>query len=57
MKLNPISSMRHLFLFLLFLSISTTASAQELIIGSELVKPGIRVIFEGAIKDEESTSC
>tara|TARA_R110002126_G_scaffold120282_2_gene261462 strand:+ start:1951 stop:2529 length:579 start_codon:yes stop_codon:yes gene_type:complete len=52
MKLNPISSMRHLFLFLLFLSISTTASAQELIIGSELVKPGIRVIFEGAIKDD-----
>lgn len=51
-KLNSILSMRHLFLFLLFISISITSNAQELIIGSELVKPGIRVIFEGAIKDD-----
>jgi uncharacterized protein involved in high-affinity Fe2+ transport len=44
--------MRHLLLFLLFISFSNLSTAQELIIGSELVKPGIRVIFEGAIKDD-----
>jgi hypothetical protein len=42
--------MRRLLFLLIF--ISTSLSAQELIIGSELVEPGIRVIFEGAIKDD-----
>jgi len=28
------------------------AQAQELIIGEELIEPGIRVIFEGAVKDD-----
>lgn len=49
--------MRFLFTtFVTFLLISFSANAQELIIGSELVKPGIRVIFEGAIKDDVTPS-
>ncbi|MEQ9279672.1 MAG: iron transporter [Balneola sp.] len=44
--------MRLLLLFLITFLSSNLLPAQELIIGSELVKPGIRVIFEGAIKDD-----
>jgi len=53
-KLNPISSMKHLLLVFGILLIINPLKAQELIIGSELVEPGIRVIFEGAIKDDVS---
>lgn len=38
--------------FLLAAILSSSASAQELIIGSEYVEPGIRFIFEGAVKDD-----
>jgi len=32
--------------------VQSTILAQELIIGEELIEPGIRVIFEGAVKDD-----
>jgi len=41
-------------LTLLSLSLMAQSSllAQELIIGEELIEPGIRIIFEGAVKDD-----
>ncbi len=39
-------------LITLSLILSTVISAQELIIGEEVIEPGIKVIFEGAIKDD-----
>ncbi|MEP2010477.1 MAG: iron transporter [Balneola sp.] len=56
MKIKSISSMKHLFLVIGILSIINPLKAQELIIGTELVEPGIRVIFEGAIKDDVTPS-
>ena len=45
--------MKHFFSIAFFsLLMLNIAEAQELIIGSEYVKPGIRFIFEGAIKDD-----
>ncbi len=48
--------MRLLLLLLITFLSTNLLPAQELIIGSELVKPGIRVIFEGAIKDNVTPS-
>jgi len=48
--------MRYLLLLIGILSFYNTLQAQELIIGSEIVEPGIRVIFEGAIKDDVTPS-
>ena len=42
--------MRSIFFCLSFLFFFKTYS-QELIIGSESIEPGIKIIFEGAIKD------
>lgn len=48
--------MRYLIFLLFFGFFSIALQAQELIIGSEVVEPGIRVIFEGAIKDDVTPS-
>ncbi len=48
--------MRLLLLFLTTFLFTNLLPAQELIIGSEIVNPGIRVIFEGAIKDDVTPS-
>ena len=41
-----------LTLIILSLMSQPALLAQELIIGEELIEPGIRVIFEGAVKDD-----
>ncbi len=56
LKNKPKLSMKFFLAFLFLLSMLLPVKAQELIIGSELVKPGIRVIFEGAIKDDVTPS-
>lgn len=42
--------------FLIILFLSPSAISQELIIGEEVIEPGIKVIFEGAIKDDVTPS-
>jgi periplasmic iron binding protein len=47
--MNKVTSL--LTLFILSLMVQPALLAQELIIGEELIEPGIRFIFEGAVKD------
>ena len=46
-----IRNFKYLFLFFFIIFLNSILNAEEMIIGEEKIDPGIKLIFEGAIKD------